>query len=253
MKQRRESSNGSVGVALSDERLRQITNEQGQTLAKAQREQADQVLKEAVSMKHIRTQREQRLPTSKQPPPAWLQVGLDGGWVSSREQKGGMEGKIGVVASQIEPVGKHGRQRLRQRRYGATFGPAEEVGRLTYAAASELGATEAPRQVVLGDGADWIKTQADVHFPDAVKILDWPHLWRKIQNAVRALQPGKHAARRAWRKAQYEVLLPLLWAGERTQALQQLQRLRPSSADAPPAWEDAIRSPLDPTRLAGHL
>lgn len=55
--------------------------------------------------------------------------------------------------------------------------------------------------LVLGDGADWIKTQAAEHFPDAVKVLDWPHLWRKIQAAVRALQPGQRLARRAWRKA----------------------------------------------------
>lgn len=192
-------------------------------------------------MEQMRAQREQSFPASKQIPPEWLQVGLDGGWVSSREQKSGMEGKSGVVASHIEPVGKHGRQRLRRRRYVATFGPAEEVGLLSYAAACELGATEARQQVVLGDGADWIKTQADAHFPDAVKILDWPHLWRKIQNAVRALQPGKHATRRAWRQAQYEVLLPLLWTGERAQALQHLQRLRPASGDVPPALEDAIR------------
>jgi hypothetical protein len=229
------------GVTLSDERLRQITNEQGQLLAKAQQEHAEQVLKEAVSMELIRAQRERSFHASQQIPPEWLQVGLDGGWVPSREQKGGMEGKIGVVASHIEPVGKHGRHRLSRRRYVATFGPAEEVGLLSYAAACELGATEACRQVVLGDGADWIKTQASEHVPDAVKVLDWPHLRHKIQDAVRALQPGKRPTRRAWRKAQYEVLLPLLWAGERLGALQHLRNLRQTSGDVPPALEDAIR------------
>ena len=72
------------------------------------------------------------------------------GWVPSREQKGGMEGKIGVIASQVDAVGKQGRHRLTKRRYVATFGPAEEVGMLTYAAACELEATEAKQQVVLG-------------------------------------------------------------------------------------------------------
>jgi len=161
--------------------------------------------------------------------------------VPSREQAGGMEGKIGVVASQVEPVGNHGRHRLHRRRYVATFGSAEEVGRLTYAAACELEATQARQQVVLGDGANWIKTQAEEHFPDAVKILDWPHLWRKIRAAVRALQPGQHPARRAWRKAQYAVLLPLLWNGESLNALLHLQQLRPASGDAPPALEEAIK------------
>ena len=230
------------GVHLSDERLRQLTNEQGSALAQQHYEQAQQVLQEAVSMSQIRAQREQSHPEAKQEQPECLQVGLDGGWLPSREQKGGMEGKIGVVASQVETVGKRGRHRLTKRRYVATFGPAEEVGTLTYAAACELGATEASQQVVLGDGAQWIKTQANAHFPDAVKVLDWPHLWRKVRDAVRAVQPGKRAARRAWRKEQYEVLLPLLWQGEREQALAHLQSLRPTIGEVPPPLEDAIRS-----------
>src|SRR5579859_1929593 len=192
------------GVQLSAERLRQLTNVQGSALAKQQQHEAQQVLREAVSMSQIRAQRAHSQAAARQEPPEGLQVGLDGGWLSSREQKGGMEGKIGVIATQIDSVGKHGRHRLTKRRYVATFGPAEEVGMLTYAAACALGATEAKQQVVLGDGADWIKTQANEHFPEAVKILDWPHLWRKIQAAVRAVQPGNRAERRRWRKAQYE-------------------------------------------------
>lgn len=229
------------GVSLSDERLRQLTIEQGKLLAQHQQSEAQRVLNEAVSLPQIRRERAQSVPLSKQGEPAWLQVGLDGGWVPSREQPGGMEGKVGVVASQMQTVGKQGRHRLSQRRYVATFGAASEVGKLTYAAACELGATEAKQQVVLGDGAEWIKTQAAEHFPDAVKILDWPHLWRKVQAAVRVLQPGQHPTRRAWRKAQYEVLLPLLWAGEREAALAHLVCLRSSRGDTPLALEEAIR------------
>lgn len=229
------------GVQLSDERLRQVTNEQGTRMAERQQTHAQQVLADVVNPTLIRRERTQTRPAAPPEPPTWLQVGLDGGWIPSREQPGGMEGKIGVVASLLEPVGKRGRQRLRHRRYVATFGPAEEVGLLTYAAACELEATQARQQVVIGDGADWIKTQAEEHFPDAVKILDWPHLWRKIQAAVRALQPGKHPTRRAWRKQQYEVLLPLLWAGEHREALGHLRGLRPASGDVPLALEEAIR------------
>lgn len=123
----------------------------------------------------------------------------------------------------------------------ATFGSADELGRLTYAAACELQATEARRQVVLGDGADWIKAQADEHFPAARKILDWPHLWRKVRDAVRSLQPGQRASRRTWRKQQYELLLPRLWQGEREAVLAHLQRLRPANGEVPPALEEAIR------------
>jgi hypothetical protein len=224
------------GVQLSDERVRQLTNEQGCQLASQQQQAAELRLQEAVSLAHLRREHEH----TPRPAPPWLQVGLDGGWVASREQPGGMEGKIGVVAAQVEAVGKHGRHRLTKRRYVATFASAEELGRLTYAAAEQLQATEARQQVVLGDGAGWIKTQASEHFPEAVKILDWPHLWRKVRGAVRALQPGKRAERRAWRKQQYEVLLPLLWQGEHEQARQHLQSLRPAG-EAPPPKAEAIR------------
>lgn len=229
------------GVQLSDERLRQLTNEQGSRLAKQQYSEAQKRLEAAIDLAEIRAEREHNQNTKRPETVEWLHVGLDGGWLPSREQAGGMEGKVGVVAGQIERVGKQGRHRLTKRRYVATFGPASDVGLLTYAAACEVGASEARRQVVLGDGAEWIKTQAEEHFPDAVKILDWAHLWRKIRDAVRALQPGKRAARRTWRKEQYECLLPLLWQGEREAALQHLQSLLPSTGDIPAALEDAIR------------
>ena len=199
------------------------------------------MLQEAVTMKAIREQRASRVSSHAGAAPEQLPIGLDGGWLPSREQNGGMEGKIGVVACQCDPVGKRGRHRLTKRRSVATFASAEEVGRLTYAAVCDLQATEARQQVVLGDGATWIKTQAHEHFPEAVKILDWPHLWRKIRDAIRSLQPGKRAARRAWRKEQYEILLPLLWEGQHDAALAHVQSLRPPQAEAPAAFEQALQ------------
>lgn len=103
------------------------------------------------------------------------------------------------------------------------------------------GARRAHRQVVVGDGADWIKTEADLHFPQAVKILDWPHLWRKIQAAIRAVGPGKSKLQRAWRKGQYEQLRPLLWQGQVEAALAHLQTLQPGPACEPiEALEEAL-------------
>jgi len=77
------------GVQLSDERLRQLTNEQGKAVANEQREQAEQVLQEAVGMQQIRAQRTQASPFRTEGKSEWLQVGLDGGWLPSREQTGG--------------------------------------------------------------------------------------------------------------------------------------------------------------------
>lgn len=118
-----------------------------------------------MSLAQIRAQREQSRHAPKQEPPECWQVGFDGGWLPSREQKGGMEGKIGVVATQVAAVGKHGRHRLTKRRYVATFGPADELGTLTYAATRTLEATEAKSQVVLGDGPTGLKPKPVNTFP----------------------------------------------------------------------------------------
>jgi hypothetical protein len=170
-----------------------------------------------------------------------LLVGLDGGWIKSREQKRGMEGKGGVIVNEMEPLGKRGRRRMTSRRYVATFEPASVLGTLSYAATCALGAEEATEQMVVGDGADWIKTEADLHFPQAVKILDWPHLWRKIHAAIRAARPGQSQPAREFRKEQYEHLSLLLWYGRVDAALAHLHALRPGANQEPiDTLEEAI-------------
>jgi hypothetical protein len=119
-------------------------------------------------------------------------VGLDGGWVCSREQRGGMEGKVGVVCSHMEdlpmPVidttfswSKRGgprkpprqRHRLAERRYVATFGPSRQIEHQSKAAAQELDAEPLRPTVVIADGAAWIKKEQGKHFPQAIGILDF--------------------------------------------------------------------------------
>ncbi len=82
---------------ISAETVRSQTIEQGREEAGTQQAEADRVLQSTAATT---------------PTPSRLLVGLDGGWVPSREQRGGMEGKVRVVAAGSQPVGKHGRQRL---------------------------------------------------------------------------------------------------------------------------------------------
>ncbi len=229
------------GAQISAEHVRRLTNRTGSREALRQAEEAKVLLEPTAAQGRQQREVEQANQSSKQQQPEMLWVGLDGGWIKSREHKKGMEGKVGVVVSEIEPLGKRGRRRMSRRRYVATFQNSSVLGQLTYLATCALGAQEARRQVVVGDGAEWIKTEADLHFPEATKILDWPHVWRKIQAAIRAVGPGQSQAQRRWRKEQYEHLQPLLWQGQVDPALTHLQRLRPG-ADSEPieALEDAI-------------
>jgi hypothetical protein len=63
----------------------------------------------------------------------------------------------------------------------------------------------------------------------------------RVRTSVRALQLGKRTTRRAWRKAQNEMLLPVRRFGEREQALKHLRNLRPTTTEVPSPLEDAIR------------
>lgn len=59
--------------------------------------------------------------------------------------------------------------------YLATFENSEAFGTLVKAAAIERGHDQLRQSVVLGDGARWIWTQADKHFPAATQIVDLFH------------------------------------------------------------------------------
>jgi hypothetical protein len=245
------------GAQVSHEAVRQWTVRQGAALAQTQQAEAEALL--APTAAHLRAARDAQTRARRggqggqlgrvgarapgQPAsrcPERLTVGLDGGWLPSREQVGGMEGKVGVVATGMETVGKHGRHRLTPRRYVATFADSEQVGALAYAAAVALGGDEAREQLVLGDGAEWIKTQADLHFPDARGILDWAHVSRAIHKAIRAARPGP--ASRALRRDLHRTVPDALWHGDLSAALTALSALRPAPpADPIPVLEETLR------------
>ncbi len=130
-----------------------------------------------------------------------LLIGLDGGWVCSRDQRGGREGKVAVVCSQMEDLpmptvsttfswSERGtprhpprqRHRLAQRRYAATFASSGQLGTLAKAAAQELSQDQERPVVVVADGANWIKTQQGQHFPSATCILDWAQRFARDQS-----------------------------------------------------------------------
>jgi len=169
-------------------------------------------------------------------------VGLDGGWVCSREQRGGMEGKVAVVCSQVEDLpmptysstfswSQRGprrpprqRHRLTKRRYVATFGPSEHLGKLAKASARTVSEQVSRPVVLLADGAQWIKTQQGRHFPQATCILDWAHLWREVRHAIHVAARAKPLSQR---ERDYQLFLHRfwLWHGGVDQAVQGLRTL----------------------------
>lgn len=231
------------GVRVSAEQVRRETLAAGAAAVTRQAEQTRRVLyptarewRAQVAAGVARTRRGQR-PVAAAAPPARLLVELDGGWVPCREQAGGMEGKVAVLATGRR-TDWNGRTALWPRRYVASFAAAEEFGEQVYAGAAQLGGSAAGEQVVVSAGAGWIKHVVRTHFPRALGILDWSHLARAVHKAIRAARPG--GQRRAQRRVLHQVLGALAWTGQVDALEQALVGLRTPGEEVA-ALDSAIR------------
>ncbi len=219
------------GAQISAEEIRLLTNQHGKHRAVQQQAEAERVCTAGTAAVSAAE--------NAQPP---LLVGLDGGWVCSRDQRGGMEGKVAVVCSEVEELpmpaysttfswSERGprrpprqRHRLARRRYVATFAPSAQLGHLAEAAARTVSQGARYPVVVLADGAKWIKTEQGRHFPQATCILDWAHLWREVSHAIRVAARAKPLSQRE-RDDQLSLHRSWLWQGSVDQAVQGLHAL----------------------------
>jgi hypothetical protein len=65
--------------------------------------------------------------------------------------------------------------------------PAEKFGWRIYTEALRRGLAKAQRVVILGDGAEWIKNLAEIHFPEATLIIDLYHAREHISELCKIL------------------------------------------------------------------
>jgi hypothetical protein len=82
--------------------------------------------------------------------------------------------------------------------YVGAIETAEEFGRRLYAEAWRRGWGRAEKKVVLGDGAEWIWNQADLHFTGATQIVDLYHAREHLWELARQLYPQDVPAQRRW-------------------------------------------------------
>jgi len=68
---------------------------------------------------------------------------------------------------------------------------AEVFGERIYAEAVRRGLVQAEKVVVLGDGARWIRGLAELHFPQAIFIIDLYHAKEHVADPCKLLWPGE--------------------------------------------------------------
>jgi hypothetical protein len=93
-------------------------------------------------------------------------------------------------------------------------------------------------QTVVGDGAEWIKTQAALHFPTAIGILDWGHLERAVPKAMRAARPGR--GNRGLRRQAHQLIPAVLWDGEVEGAATERAAMLPAGPEPVAALDEAL-------------
>jgi hypothetical protein len=82
--------------------------------------------------------------------------------------------------------------------YVGAIETAAEFGRRLYAEAWRRGWAQADKKVVLGDGAEWIWNQADLHFPDTTQIVDFYHARQHLWELAAKLYPNDLPSRKRW-------------------------------------------------------
>ena len=91
--------------------------------------------------------------------------------------------------------------------YTGAVESAEEFGRRLYREAGKRGGNRAQKQVVIGDGAEWIWNLAALHFSDALHIVDLYHARQHLWDLARQLYPNDDGKRKAWMKLHQKRLL----------------------------------------------
>jgi hypothetical protein len=84
---------------------------------------------------------------------------------------------------------------------------ADAFGKRIYLEAWQRGWNRAEKKVVIGDGAEWIWNNADVHFPGAIQIVDLYHARQHLWDVARKLYPNEDTHQKAWMKVHQKRLL----------------------------------------------
>jgi hypothetical protein len=109
------------------------------------------------------------------------------------------EAKLGAVFTQttVDESG-HPVRDADSTSYPGKIEEMESFGGRLYAEAVRRGLNQAQTVAMLGDGAPWVWNLADLHFPGAVKIVDFYHAADHLNGIARLLYPEDEAGRKVW-------------------------------------------------------
>jgi hypothetical protein len=125
------------------------------------------------------------------------------------------------------------------RRYIGVLGSAADLALRITQAIREASWERIPVGEILGDGAPWIWTVADAHFPGVRQTLDYYHLSEHLYAFAQLQYPNNPAGAKAW----VDQKLGALLTDRVGEVLGALKRMRP--------WKKAVREAL--AQLIGYV
>lgn len=132
-------------------------------------------------------------------PPDTLIIATDGCMAPRRD--GWHEVKVATIYPKASrSIGSKGRRRLIDKEYYASGDPAGAFGDALWERSRRWGSDRCDRVVVMGDGARWIWSLSDLHFPGAIEIVDVYHAAEHLWTVGEALWGDRHTspATRSW-------------------------------------------------------
>jgi hypothetical protein len=149
--------------------------------------------------------------------PLRLYGSIDGGRVRTRapqgEEQPWREVKTGAwyQARGVPPTKPDDEWRIQAHdiSYYADICQAEDFGDLFWATGVARGAEDAAELIIVGDGAQWIWELVDLHFPNAIQIIDWFHACEYLMPVAKQAFDDKHK-QHDW----LETTRDALWQGD---------------------------------------
>lgn len=215
-----------TGVKLSHNRLREATEDMGQSLAQTEDELIERVFES----------NQNGLPKAPEQGPKRLYVSVDGTTVrckatdEEKEETGKnyvwREAKVAALyeTEEVVTLRKPDEPEIKTKEieYYADVADAQHFAQLVWLKAYERGVSHAEEVILLGDGAPWIWLRLGQIFPRAIQILDWHHVEDYVVEVAQAVFGPKSQEGVIWLKEE----LDLLWDGEVRQVIRNLEALQ---------------------------
>jgi hypothetical protein len=181
-----------TGVTVSEATVRRTTEEAGAAYEAVQ----------TAAMEAI----EGQLPPAPPGPRVQL-LSVDGAMVPLQHQEWA-EVKTLAIGTVTLPMQERGEWvvHTEELSYFSRLTEAEAFGRLAVVETHRRGTETAKTVCAVSDGAEWIQGFVDLHRPDAVRILDFPHALSYVAQAGQAVYGKGTAACTQWFTAQRQVL-----------------------------------------------